>query len=283
MVSLEKKERPPPRLRKEMVRIIIDHFSKPGSEPQRKKTLRFIAHDIVVKYPNSFRDEVDGEQVGSGYDSLLSQLVNRVDNLGRDNHHNSLKRSLVQTLTDSGRPAKKHVTDSYGCVNWQPASLPESETELSQKEKMENMKQAYKSGKHGINISELMKATYATQRKMINSNDCVLENIMEDWPYLLEEKYFLEHVKELLGIDMMDKVKQSASKKMKSIINFMKEEAMSKKTLTSAVKLVSDAIDKKGDNLPAVMGTLLLISTYVGEDFNTVFMNTEVCASPLLF
>jgi len=45
-----------------------------------RKDLAFIAQKMVLAYPETLREEFEGDVIGSGYDSLLTQLVARVEN-----------------------------------------------------------------------------------------------------------------------------------------------------------------------------------------------------------
>jgi len=76
MSSLSAKERPLPSLRREMVRIISSDIHAVCPQPGRRQ-LRSLANKIVSEYPQSFRDMVAGDVVGSGHDSLLMQLERR--------------------------------------------------------------------------------------------------------------------------------------------------------------------------------------------------------------
>lgn len=35
---------------------------------------------MVISYPKSFRDELEGQVVGTGYDSLVKQFISPIDN-----------------------------------------------------------------------------------------------------------------------------------------------------------------------------------------------------------
>ncbi|KAI9516295.1 hypothetical protein NQZ68_017498, partial [Dissostichus eleginoides] len=39
---------------------------------------------MVIQYPKSFRDEIEGQVVGTGYDSLTKQMLSRIDNYTTD-------------------------------------------------------------------------------------------------------------------------------------------------------------------------------------------------------
>jgi hypothetical protein len=97
---------------------ILKHSRKPG-----RKNLERIAQAIVTKYPESLKDALGEIQVGSGYDSLARQLEHRIDNVTRGERPSS-KRRLVTADGDNASEER----DSYGCVLYLPADMPEGET-----------------------------------------------------------------------------------------------------------------------------------------------------------
>ena len=275
MLALEEKRRPAPSVRKEMVRIIVDHLDRPHQALPRTKVLRAVAYEIIKKYPKSFTDEVAGEQVGSGYDSLLAQLVNRVDNLRRP----SLKRSRYASLDETVSSAKKK-RDSYGCIQWQPTSLPDGETEASQKATKEELKAIHKS-EPNTNRSEILKkmsATYATQRAAINKPDCSLLDLIEDWPYLFDEHCMMMHFRELAGVDIKIKVEQAFQHKVPKLLRFVKQHhpCLRNKKLQSILHHVEDAVQSVGNNSPQVTGLISLLCAYLTEDEQCHVLSSEV-------
>lgn len=62
-----------------------------------KKHLSEIARKIVSAYPQSFRDVIEDQVVGSGYDSITKQLQSRIDNLNRGKTSLYLKRQASST------------------------------------------------------------------------------------------------------------------------------------------------------------------------------------------
>ena len=66
-----------------MVRISTAEILATSKTPG-KKHLREVARKMVLDYPKSFKDIIEAEVVGSGYDSLTRQLQCRVDNYKRN-------------------------------------------------------------------------------------------------------------------------------------------------------------------------------------------------------
>ncbi|XP_071841746.1 uncharacterized protein [Apostichopus japonicus] len=262
--SLTRKKRPTPRLRKEMIRIIIDHFHKGPSSLPRKKQLRMLAQKIVAEHPESFKDDV-----GSGYDSLLAQLVNRADNLSRLPGSHPFKRA---SQSNDSTPPKKRKTDSYGCISWQPDTFPAGETEKTQQQKMEELQTLHKSGQQGANIKELMNLTYTSQRNMINSKDCVLVELMEKWPYLFEEAYLLDHFSTLTGVNLKEKVEESAKKKIPTLYRFLEQQASTTQRLRQTLHSIKDVMESNGDSLPKIIGSLILLCRYFDDDTAAIFV-----------
>lgn len=80
--KLENKEQPTGRERRELIRLMV------GDILTICPTLSFsiigeIVRKIVSTYPLPFRDVIEDQVVGSGYDSLTKQMQSRVDNLKR--------------------------------------------------------------------------------------------------------------------------------------------------------------------------------------------------------
>lgn len=95
-------------------------------------------------YSGAFRDVIEGEIVGSGYDSLIKQMLGRVDNLRRGNTSLSLKRQAISANEGEDTSSRKRRLDTYGCVNWQPVRLPPNETPESEKHTQKELKKIYK-------------------------------------------------------------------------------------------------------------------------------------------
>lgn len=68
--------------------------------------------------------------MGEGIDSLLKQLVNKIENLNRGPTTSSKRQATIEKDV----AAKKPKNFSYGCSNWLPLALPEGETTETQNE-----------------------------------------------------------------------------------------------------------------------------------------------------
>ncbi|XP_033646404.1 uncharacterized protein LOC117305635 [Asterias rubens] len=192
MAALEAKRRPAPSLRKEMIRIIVDDLDKPSTSLPRTKVLRALSSEIVQRFPDSFIDELGGEKVGSGYDSLLSQA-------------------------------------------------------------------------------------------MLNKANCALLDVIEDWPYLFDEKFMLMHFKELVGTDIMHKVQESFKDKIPKILRFLKQHSscLRNKQLQDTLQQLEAAVDVVGNKSPQVIGLITVLCAYFGEDRGCHILSTEELEKPV--
>lgn len=229
MTCLQKKLRPKPSARREMVRILVDEISKISQKPG-KRSLATIAQKIVKTYPQSFLDEIEGTRVGTGYDSLLKQLQSRFDNINRKSDSNSFKRkrrnSLVMEEEDAVRagPAPKiYLHDKYGCINYMPSDYPDGESERTQEDKQCLLKQKYKEKFHD-EVEYLMKDTYFSQRQDIIQRKMDVLHLKIEWPYLFEAAGMFVHFMELTGINISEKVESAIASKGARILKWIEEE-----------------------------------------------------------
>lgn len=226
ITKLEKGQRPTKSERLEIIRLVISEILLTCSTPG-KRHLGEIARKMSKTYPAALTDVIEGEIVGSGYDSLTKQLVSRVDNLRRGSTSLYFKRQAVSTSEGEDTPPRKKRLDTYGCVNWQPIQLPPDETAESQKRAQEELKQMYKEkccdGKH---IESLMRVTYFTQRKDIIGG-IETSDLINEWPYLFETIGMKTHFKQLTGMDID---KSAIAKKYLRIIAYFKSSVKTGKT-----------------------------------------------------
>ena len=61
---------------------MVDAIHKVCSNP-KLKNIEKISYGIISRYPDSFKDEIDGIVIGSGLESLTAQLMYRSDNIRR--------------------------------------------------------------------------------------------------------------------------------------------------------------------------------------------------------
>ncbi|KAG1925846.1 serine/threonine-protein kinase haspin [Pimephales promelas] len=71
MQLLERGNRPSPRIRREMVRIVVQEMMRKNPCPSKKSSTE-VAKKMVVKYPKSLQDIIEGDVIGPGYHSLLA-------------------------------------------------------------------------------------------------------------------------------------------------------------------------------------------------------------------
>ncbi|XP_076745530.1 uncharacterized protein LOC112429712 isoform X2 [Maylandia zebra] len=142
MHFLERGKRPRPKLRRQMVRIVVTEMMEKCPHVGRKHSID-VARKMVAKYPNSLQDLIEGEIVGAGYLSLVKQLQNRIENVRRTSTPKIRKR---KHQTDSDHtdeiPLEERAAmqDTYGCIKWNVEFLPLEETPESQQQKMEKLK-----------------------------------------------------------------------------------------------------------------------------------------------
>ena len=121
--------------RRPFVRAVVDEVRQ-TSKRLPKRQFEEIAPQIGRMYPDNFEDRIYQIRIGTGYHSLLNQLVTRNENLNRK-YHPPKARSAYDSGTskdnEQGKPTKKrkslHNTDSYGCVSWGP-QISEKEEEF---------------------------------------------------------------------------------------------------------------------------------------------------------
>nr|XP_055039672.1 uncharacterized protein LOC129427310 isoform X2 [Misgurnus anguillicaudatus]XP_055039673.1 uncharacterized protein LOC129427310 isoform X2 [Misgurnus anguillicaudatus] len=237
---LEKKKRLSPRLRREMIRIVVSDMLKVCDGPSKQSSTT-IAKKMVAKYPASLQDVIEGEIVGSGYHSLVKQLQNRVENIKRSYVPKIRKRNRTEDSDTDEIPGEKKaaVQDTYGCVNWELKLMPLSETKESQLDKQEQMKMMSTTANPDPEVvSSLLKATYYTQRRDIN-NGTSMQQLCETWPFLFREVGMCVHFKLLTGIDLKEMLFNSLDKKGKRLLNFLKTVGAERKkrVLQAAAKL----------------------------------------------
>ncbi|KAJ8050143.1 hypothetical protein HOLleu_03227 [Holothuria leucospilota] len=248
-----------------------NHFHKRPSSLPRKKQQRIVAQKVVAEYRKSFKDEI-----GTGCDSLLTQLVNRVDYLFRQPGGHVFKR---RSQSNESITPKKRKTDSYGCINWQAETFPAEEHEETKKKKKKtkDLQTFYTSGQHDANIKELIDPTYISQRTMINSKDCILIDLMEQWPYLLKEAYLLDHFNILVGINLKNKVEECAKTKISRLCRFLEQEASHIQRLRQTLHSMKDAMEANGNGNG--IGTLLLLCRYFDKDTEVIAIEVSTSSS----
>lgn len=74
---------------------------------------------MVIHYPQTFRDELEGQVVGTGFDSLVKQLMSHIDNFRRlQAPPTCTKKRFSESVSPEN--VKKGRKDAYVCINPEP-------------------------------------------------------------------------------------------------------------------------------------------------------------------
>lgn len=229
LYKLEKQERPYPKQRQAMMRIIINEVTSVCKRPS-KKYLTEIARKMVLKYHKSLQDVIEGQIVGSRYDSLVKQLQARAENVKRT--ISFTKRQLQQSGGSDTEeiPSKKQASpqDTYGCITWDPAQLPKTETVTSKIKQQEEMKTIFteRNWIHRL-LPKKMMTTFYTQRKDI-IRGMATEKLKKEWPFLFEMSEIQAHFRELTGVQLDGTYSESLKSKGQGILAYKKTKSTKK-------------------------------------------------------
>ncbi|XP_071854825.1 uncharacterized protein [Apostichopus japonicus] len=270
--SLQKKQRPTPKDRREMIRILCNDIMKVESSPGRKH-LSIIAQKIVCEFPEPFKNDIEGLVVGSGYASLLTQLENRMSNINRGKFHLNVGYPLfVEGEQNEALTKKRKLSTSYGCKNWQPEDLPEGEDRDTQRKKIDDLKVM-----HELNIWDdnevvfLMKTVFPTIRAKINSQQVPVRALLDEYPFLFEEVGMMGHFEDLVGIKLKSVLTTAFIDKSPRIQKFLQVSAKKKKEVQNIIADVESAKKESGDHSPDVPGLILLLCNHLGDKWDDLF------------
>jgi hypothetical protein len=178
--SLLGQERLEPRLRRQLMRLIVESVMSLCSRSV-KKELDEISGQVVAKYRSSLQDKIEKAVVGSGHDSLTAQLVARVENMRRPCTSTVIRRKLD---TNSKENKELHAIDGFGCVSWDP-KLANGETEDTQVNHKMALKSMHKRGLWDkVEVKRLCSMSYYLQRREINQA-MTAANLLVKRPFLL--------------------------------------------------------------------------------------------------
>ena len=283
---LKSKQRPTNKDRREMIRILCDDILQVAGHIGRKE-INTICQKIVSQYPDSFRDmdQKTVKVVGSGHDSILYQLENRIYNLKRQS---SVMRRAPTAAAECAEPQRKRARkDNYGCTNWGPA-LPESETVETQQTKMETLQRQYATREDEDKelIEQMMRDTYASQRNLRNQKTPVLyvNDILEKWPFLREINCLLAHFEELTGTtaDAFDEALTGRNKGNR-LYQFLQTFRMKKRSIATWCNKIGQAIEVQKCVTPQSTGVLPLLLAYFGEKETGLMKVYEVSITGTFF
>lgn len=254
-----------------MIRLVAEKISRYNPSPGRK-ILKIIAKKFTQKYPATFEDRCGDTIVADGGTTLAIKLGTCLENRQRR------KGFSVLFEVASEKSIKKTVRNSYGCCNWQPNELPQGESKASQiAHKNWLLSESRKVVREEAKIKELMQATYASQRYIINSKNSV-KIIKEEWPVLFENNFFTAHASTLLGIEeISDTICQNIDIKGSIIYNYMNCNAK-KNSVFECLKTINTA-KELGCQDAETLGAILLIPAYFGEEQEELFQINMVSST----
>ncbi|CAH1099112.1 unnamed protein product [Psylliodes chrysocephalus] len=179
------------------------------------KAFRYVAKQMVDKYPSTFRDsDSDGVVIGDGTHSLIMKLSDRNHYLNRPH-----KRKNTQSLV-SASLKKKRLNNEAMCCNYEPPV-----TSITPETKIHHLNQP------DIEENEeyflLLEETYPEQRKFLNNleNPPTVSEILEKWPVLLRQSAVTWHFQKLTEIDIND-IERSINDKVEKILTFAKNKKL---------------------------------------------------------
>ncbi|XP_040070617.1 uncharacterized protein LOC115326229 [Ixodes scapularis] len=253
--ALKSYKRPEPKHRREMVRIIVKAAMKKCSRPL-KKHLDIIARKIVKDHP-CFKDVIDGRVIGTGHESLLNQLVSRVENSVRPEKPSGSQRE------------EKRKKRQYGCLS--PCGPDEADDIL--KEKQAKLKELYQHGENQkYDILDLMESTYSLQRANIDSGVMNVEDLKEAWPFLFQPFGLFQHFRRLVSVDIESALNDSLPSKAQKIMEFMQYKKLEKKKLLTVLQERAGHPESPQADM---MCAILLLVTYFGEKLELLLLHSE--------
>ncbi|XP_034057825.1 uncharacterized protein LOC117536851 [Gymnodraco acuticeps] len=258
---LEKKEWPTARDRREIIRLISAEIVSFCKNPQ-KKHLSEVARKMVVDYPKSFKDEIENQVVGCGYDSITKQLQCRVDNY---------KRLELPTMTHSSsadKGKKRRRKDAYGCVvNPEPQLSANCEAQKNMKGELHKMFEGNEKGEK--KIEALMMNTFASQKRDVQ-NEKDTQTLKEEWPYLFTTTGLKTHFKELTGVHINHEFQEDMKSKYKRVLGYLKSQRPARES--RAAKLLPQIQGNPGEDS---CGALLLLLAHFKEDQHKMLINVD--------
>ncbi|XP_034149423.1 uncharacterized protein LOC109615597 [Esox lucius] len=277
MQSLERGKRPSPKMRREMVRIVVREMLQKNSCISKINSTD-VAKKMVATYPQSLQDVIEGDVIGPGYLSLVKQLQNRIENVKRCTTPKIKQKHQSNESDTEEVPPEQRATiqDTYGCIKWDLKFLPCGETLESQQETTEKLKRmSQQSDANPEEVKRLMKMTFYTQRKQVNQGKNI-KYLLEEWPFWFDELGMAVHFKELTGVELKETFIKNVDLKGKRLLNYMNTVCMNKnkKFLQAVTKfkvMRGELIGCSED----VKEMVLLLLSYFDEKEDVMFCYVE--------
>ena len=278
--ACEDKKIPPKRELLTFNKMLCDTVYSVKKKPG-KKALEIIAKKVCSKYPHTFKDNIPGfGAVGDGSGTVLKRLINYIDGKNRTGA-NSLRRVLYSKTDETPENGTKrksssvYLKDSYGCVNWQPDTLPLGETEKSQEESRVWLCNEYSLDyQDNVKCEKLWKDTFVTQRLTINKAGKHLQELVRNWPYFKKPEMLFTHFEILMDFNLMDRFDEQYSSKCEELLNFALE--MGNKNARSAASNLRSLVEQVGSKMPVLSGLVWIIPFLMDENQDVLFKKDEV-------
>ncbi|KAK0131326.1 hypothetical protein N1851_016620 [Merluccius polli] len=270
MQCLSREKRPSPKHRREMIRIVVSDMMNVCNSPSKQNATE-IAKRMVTKYPKSLQDVIEGDVIGSGYDSLAKQLLSRVENAKRSDIPKVKRRKHSSDAdTDEITAAQRaSVQDTYGCVKWDPKYMPVSETVESQNIKKEEMKKMYEEmNDNAETVKALILATYFSQRGEINKG-VTIKNLCEEWPFLFKEVGMAAHFEELTGL--IGTFMRNFERKGKRLLEFLKHVVAPKNNKVHDALIKCQTEKGPSGSCTEMIEVITLLMSHFGEGGENLF------------
>ncbi|XP_078028604.1 uncharacterized protein LOC144464683 [Epinephelus lanceolatus] len=224
--KLHNQEWPTARERREVIRIITAEILATCKTPA-KKDLSEVARKKVLEYPESFKDVIEGEVVGSGYHSLTKQLQCRVDNYKRNEALG--KKRIIPDDTSTVPENKKQWKDSYGCIQWESGPV---NVEAQMKKKKDMQKIFLENERNEKQIEQLISDTFISQRNDIISGKDT-QALTEEWPLLFSLVGMKAHFKLLTGVHINEGFEEAMASKLARVLEYFQSLPLEKSSVAA--------------------------------------------------
>ncbi|KAG8000940.1 hypothetical protein GBF38_018242, partial [Nibea albiflora] len=255
--KLHNQERPTARERREVIRIITAEILATCKTPA-KKHLSEIARKMVLQYPKSFKDIIEGEVVGSGYDSLTKQLQCRVDNYKRNETLG--KKRIIQEDVSFVSENKKQRKDSYGCIQWESGPV---NVEAQMKKKKDMQKMFLENERNEKQIEQLISDTFVSQRNNIMSG-MDTRAFAEEWPLLFSLVGMKAHFKLLTSVHINMGFEEAMASKLARVLEYFQSLPLEKTSVAAKWRA-----EIQGGGGPC--GAVLMLLSHFKEDHARMF------------
>ena len=287
-VAIRQSQRPNPADRRKMVRILVDAMRTQSPNPNRTQTAT-VAKRVVRKYPDCFEDRTDeGERMGNGFHSLVTQLKTRIENLNRCNLIARLRKPRTKTSAAGASPQPNMPVDAYGCISWQP-DLPDGLTDEDLKAKQEKLRMYFeKDGPTPArqDVDTLMEDTYYLQRRAINAVPAPqIQEIQEAWPFLFWQRWLCLHFKLLTGVACYTDLLKAFEKKGERVRRYFESQGESaKKEVKAILQDMEGALNlvEEGHEITAA-GVILLVMAHFKEPSDALILLADVSIQMFTF